>query len=232
MVKSFKEFVNEGLSESTHYHSVWHHHGGEWKHHFDADNKEDARAERDSIKNNGEKAKIITVHKQRADWRNPEHVAAARQRLNSGGASQQHESLDEEYTAPTAQHHEIINKSGMGSNQFNKKSHLVSDHGDSLHVLTKYHGDHKDNDSYSHAVISKHNPKPGYKGKHWSGNRHAAHSKFGKVINKLDEDTVDNLIYHANHPDPKKAKKYKKKLQAYLDGVKEKISAAKGVHKW
>lgn len=80
--------VNEAR-EQTHYHSVWVKHNDTWKHDFDADDKFDANEQKNYLKNNGEKVKVIRVHKDEADWRNPEHVAKAHARLN------EEEQLDE-----------------------------------------------------------------------------------------------------------------------------------------
>jgi hypothetical protein len=81
--------VKESIDESaTHYHSIWvkdksdsSHDGGKWMHHFDADNALDAADEARSQRNSGYKAKIIRVHKDKADWRKPEHVASAQFKL-------------------------------------------------------------------------------------------------------------------------------------------------------
>lgn len=72
------------LDEGTHYHSVWSKSKGEkdWSHHFDADSKEDADEEKYSLKNGGHKVKVLKVAKNQADWRNPEHKAAALKKLN------------------------------------------------------------------------------------------------------------------------------------------------------
>lgn len=51
------------------YHSVFvQHPKGGWIHHFDADDKEDARLERDSIRNQGEKGVTLRVPKHEAQW--------------------------------------------------------------------------------------------------------------------------------------------------------------------
>lgn len=74
----------ESLDEGAHYHSVWVKPKGDdtWSHHFDADNKEDAADEARSCRNNGEKVKVLRVHKDEADWRKPGHRAKAIARLN------------------------------------------------------------------------------------------------------------------------------------------------------
>lgn len=80
-----KSAIKNNVTEArdTHYHSVWYHAGDkDWKHHFDADNREDADAEKYSLKGNGEKVKILRVPKDQADWRKPEHREAAIKRLN------------------------------------------------------------------------------------------------------------------------------------------------------
>jgi hypothetical protein len=43
---------------------------GIWGHHFDADSKEDAQAEVDSLRNNGEKTKVFKVAQSEANWGN------------------------------------------------------------------------------------------------------------------------------------------------------------------
>ena len=85
-VTKLKAWHDKNMNESaTHYHSIWVKHkdgDGKWGHHFDADNKEDAADEARSQRNSGYKAKVIRVHKDHADWRKPEHVAAAHEKLN------------------------------------------------------------------------------------------------------------------------------------------------------
>lgn len=82
-INAHKKALDKESKESTHYHSIWHKDGGEWHHHFDADTKDDAQAEKDSLKNSGVKGiKVIKVHKDEADWRKPEHRAKAIAKLN------------------------------------------------------------------------------------------------------------------------------------------------------
>lgn len=88
--------IKEDLDESeTHYHSIFVKNkddkDSKWNHHFDADNKQDAADEARSQRNSGYKVKTIRVPKDQADWRKPEHLEAARAKLN------EEESLDENF---------------------------------------------------------------------------------------------------------------------------------------
>lgn len=64
--------VHESVNEAKRvpmYHSVFvQHKDGGWIHHFDADDKEDARLERDGIRNQGEKGVTLRVPKHEAQW--------------------------------------------------------------------------------------------------------------------------------------------------------------------
>lgn len=76
--KNKSESVNEAHEPSYHSVFVLDDHG-KWNHHFDADDKEDARIEAQSLKNQGEKTKIFVVPKSQADWRriNPDQFVRA-----------------------------------------------------------------------------------------------------------------------------------------------------------
>lgn len=77
------------IEESTHYHSVWvkHKKDSDWSHEIDLDDKEDVPAEKDSLKHQVHKVKVIKVHKSEADWRNPEHKSAAIKKLSEASSS-------------------------------------------------------------------------------------------------------------------------------------------------
>lgn len=60
---------NDGkaISEGSHYHSIFvKNDQGKWVHHFDADDAEDAREEASSLRNGGEKPKILKIKKSEA----------------------------------------------------------------------------------------------------------------------------------------------------------------------
>lgn len=96
-----RKVVYEQQLDESHYHSVWYKQDGKWMHHFDADSKEDARDEKDSLKNDGYKhVKVLKVHKSQADWRNPQHVAAAKQKLG-------HEDLTVKEEAPPGREKQV-----------------------------------------------------------------------------------------------------------------------------
>jgi hypothetical protein len=61
----------EGLEEGANYHSVFVQHEGEWQHHADFDNLEDAREEKDYLKRKGDKAYHAVVPKSEANWEKP-----------------------------------------------------------------------------------------------------------------------------------------------------------------
>ncbi len=60
--------VTEELDEANNYHSVFVHTGDKWAHHFDADNKNDAHDEVTSLKNQGQKTRVLKVPKSDAQW--------------------------------------------------------------------------------------------------------------------------------------------------------------------
>ena len=108
--KHIKDFKNsstamgslhhESLDESaTHYHSIFvkNKDNKEWNHHFDADNKSDAADEARSQRNTGYKVKTLRVPKDQADWRKPEHLAAARAKLNEESEVPSLSKLQNEY---------------------------------------------------------------------------------------------------------------------------------------
>lgn len=83
-IKAHKKALDKESKASTHYRSMWVKHGNDWHHHSDSDTKDDHTAERDSLRHThkAKDIKTIKVHKDEADWRNPEHVAKAKAKLN------------------------------------------------------------------------------------------------------------------------------------------------------
>lgn len=73
-MKSLKQVLAEDKRYKGHYHSVFYlnksdgHLHGKWCHHTDCDTPDDAKDERDSLKNQGERAIILKVPKSEANW--------------------------------------------------------------------------------------------------------------------------------------------------------------------
>jgi hypothetical protein len=68
--------VKESLEEGKNYHSVFFKSkepGSKWNHHFDADDKEDARIEKEGIRNSGDHAHSMVVPKDKANWHKMSH---------------------------------------------------------------------------------------------------------------------------------------------------------------
>lgn len=61
----------DNLEEGANYHSLFVHHEGEWQHHADFDDLEDARDEKDYLKRKGERAYHAVVPKKEANWDKP-----------------------------------------------------------------------------------------------------------------------------------------------------------------